>query len=526
MPASHAGADGGVGRLDRHAGPRPGGGGRPGTTRSGGRTGCARRRGRGRGRASPATRRPARGPGPAGRRHGLVPGGGRRRRGGRPRRGAHAVGRHLDQAEGRVEAGDRTQCEVDGVDDHGHGPSAPPAATTTADSLRARPPVPSPRTTRPSPTTSPGGSLRPRAGSTTAAATEGSRPRAPSITWSRADVAAQARPWCSNSSDTAACRSTPRASRQPSSSSAASSASPDPRGRPWRAPGPARTARGPRRPSSVGPQVEQAAGDDVALDLGAAAVDRRRPGVEVLGAPALAGVVVVAISTSSPSPSRARSNTACSVVASRTLSIDVSGPRRSPAAIRYWVARDRARKAYSCSVTSPTAAGASAPGGAASSSCCSRRWRNAPRCHSDVLRSKGSRSIATAQPWPTSPSIRSRGTATSSKKTSQNSSRPCIVSMGRTVMPGVSMSTNRAVIPRWADSGVPVRVSSTQRWANWARLVHTFWPVTRQPSPSAVARQARAPRLLPVPGSEKPWHHVSSPRSSRGTISAASSGRA
>ena len=30
----------------------------------------------------------------------------------------------------------------------------------------------------------------------------------------------------------------------------------------------------------------------------------------------------------------------------------------------------------------------------------------------------------------------------------------------------------------------------------------------------------------PEPGAEKPWHHVSSPDSRRGTISAASSGRA
>ena len=88
------------------------------------------------------------------------------------------------------------------------------------------------------------------------------------------------------------------------------------------------------------------------------------------------------------------------------------------------------------------------------------------------------------------------------------------------------MSTNSAVMPRWADSGVPVRVSSTQRCAYWAKLVHTFCPLTTQPSSVRTARQARAARLLPVLGSEKPWHQVSSPRSRRGTISAASSGGA
>ena len=88
------------------------------------------------------------------------------------------------------------------------------------------------------------------------------------------------------------------------------------------------------------------------------------------------------------------------------------------------------------------------------------------------------------QPWSTSPRTRSRGTSTSSKKTSQNSRAPCIVSIGRTVMPALSMSTNSAVIPLCADSGVPVRVSSTHRCAYWARLVQTFWPLIRQPSPS------------------------------------------
>ena len=61
--------------------------------------------------------------------------------------------------------------------------------------------------------------------------------------------------------------------------------------------------------------------------------------------------------------------------------------------------------------------------------------------------------------------VRVNGTATSSKKTSQNSSTPCMVRIGRTVMPGVSISAKRAVIPRCADSGVPVRVSNTQRCA-------------------------------------------------------------
>ena len=68
------------------------------------------------------------------------------------------------------------------------------------------------------------------------------------------------------------------------------------------------------------------------------------------------------------------------------------------------------------------------------------------RCQKQVERSYGSRSIASRQPSPGLPSIRSAGTTTSSKYTSQNSSTPCMVRSGRTVMPGVSMSTKNAVM--------------------------------------------------------------------------------
>ena len=101
-----------------------------------------------------------------------------------------------------------------------------------------------------------------------------------------------------------------------------------------------------------------------------------------------------------------------------------------------------------------------------------------------------------------------------------------MVSIGRIVIPDASMSTKRAVIPLCADSMVPVRVSNTHRCANWDRLVHTFWPVTLQPSSVRTARQMSEARLLPVPGSEKPWHHTSSPRSNGGNIAADNSGGA
>lgn len=85
------------------------------------------------------------------------------------------------------------------------------------------------------------------------------------------------------------------------------------------------------------------------------------------------------------------------------------------------------------------------------------------------------------------------------------------------------MSTKNAVIPSWPGA---VRVNSTQRVEYWAKLVHTFWPLMIQVSPSGMARVDRDARSLPEPGSEKPWHHSSRPDSSRGTISAASSGGA
>ena len=121
-------------------------------------------------------------------------------------------------------------------------------------------------------------------------------------------------------------------------------------------------------------------------------------------------------------------------------------------------------------------------------------------------------------PPSTSPRTRSSGTMTSSKKTSQNSRAPCIVSIGRTVMPGLSMSTNSAVIPLCADSGVPVRVRSTHRCAYWARLVHTFWPLTLHPSSVRHGPAGEGGQIAPGPrlgeplapdllAAQEPRHH-------------------
>ena len=53
-----------------------------------------------------------------------------------------------------------------------------------------------------------------------------------------------------------------------------------------------------------------------------------------------------------------------------------------------------------------------------------------------------------------------------------------MVRNGRTVMPGVSMSTKKAVIASWLGvSASPVRVSRMHRCEYCAKLVHTFWPL-------------------------------------------------
>ena len=48
----------------------------------------------------------------------------------------------------------------------------------------------------------------------------------------------------------------------------------------------------------------------------------------------------------------------------------------------------------------------------------------------------------------------------------------------------------------------------------WAKLVHTFWPVTTHSSPSRTARVESPARSEPAPGSENSWHQISSPASS------------
>ncbi len=47
-------------------------------------------------------------------------------------------------------------------------------------------------------------------------------------------------------------------------------------------------------------------------------------------------------------------------------------------------------------------------------------------------------------------------------------------------------------------------------FASCAKVVHTFWPVIRQPPSSFTALVLSDARSEPDSGSEKPWHQISS----------------
>ena len=68
----------------------------------------------------------------------------------------------------------------------------------------------------------------------------------------------------------------------------------------------------------------------------------------------------------------------------------------------------------------------------------------------------------------------------------------------------------------WGASG-SVRARQMPQSARWATEVHTFWPVSFQPPSTRSALVRSEARSEPDPGSEKSWHHTSSPRSDGGT---------
>ncbi len=123
---------------------------------------------------------------------------------------------------------------------------------------------------------------------------------------------------------------------------------------------------------------------------------------------------------------------------------------------------------------------------------------------------------ATAQPASTSPTTWSAGVVAPEKKTSLNSLSPDMAVMGRTSTPGWRMSTSRNVMPRCLGAVGLVRARTKIRLASRAREVHSFWPSITQRPPSSTALVDSEARSEPDPGSEKPWHHRSSPLRMRG----------
>ncbi len=94
------------------------------------------------------------------------------------------------------------------------------------------------------------------------------------------------------------------------------------------------------------------------------------------------------------------------------------------------------------------------------------------------MRSKLNSALAIVQPLFSSPTRFSLGTRTLSRKTSQNSSCPAILRIGRTVMPGWSKSTSKKLIPSCFLPSLLVRTRRKIWLASCASVVHVFWPLT------------------------------------------------
>ena len=123
--------------------------------------------------------------------------------------------------------------------------------------------------------------------------------------------------------------------------------------------------------------------------------------------------------------------------------------------------------------------------------------------------------IAIAQPWPSVPMTRSAGTHALSRKISEKWFSPSSARIGRTSIPGWSRSTNTIVNP--LCPGPPERASSTERCDRWPNVLHTFWPLSRKPSPSGSIFVRSDARSLPASGSLNACAHLSSPRSRPGS---------
>ncbi len=126
-------------------------------------------------------------------------------------------------------------------------------------------------------------------------------------------------------------------------------------------------------------------------------------------------------------------------------------------------------------------------------------------------RSKARASRITRHPSPTSPSTSPGNACTSSKNISFRWCGPSIDGIGRTVKPARSIGIRNRVSRLCFGASGSVHAANTHQDAISAYDVHTFWPVMRQPSPSATARVRNDTRSVPASGSEKPWHQITSP---------------
>ena len=91
-----------------------------------------------------------------------------------------------------------------------------------------------------------------------------------------------------------------------------------------------------------------------------------------------------------------------------------------------------------------------------------------------------------------------------------NSASPVIWRSGRTSTPGAFMSTMMYVRPSWRCESGSLRPTRMQWSAMCANDDHTFWPLTTKEPFRASIEVRTADRSDPAPGSEKPWHQISS----------------
>ena len=96
------------------------------------------------------------------------------------------------------------------------------------------------------------------------------------------------------------------------------------------------------------------------------------------------------------------------------------------------------------------------------------------------------------------------------KKISLNSASPVICFSGRTSTPGLFMSTITYVRPACRSESGSLLPTRMQWSAMCANDDHTFWPFRTKWSPWSSIRVRTAERSEPAPGSENPWHQISS----------------